>query len=132
MPSYNLNVYKCRPFFKIHIIHHSWCIFSASGTTDTYFMSAMAQLFKSEYKKLTGKNYDTNGMSMTDDEVDNVPSIIIQLVGNDEVKFDVSDPNKYPGLAGNLDPDNPNDILIVLTPNHYFEYDSDKDLYYPR
>lgn len=33
------------------------------------------------------------------------------------------DPSKVPGLAANIDPDNPYDILVAVPPTHYMEHD---------
>ena len=106
-----------------------------SGTTDTYFPRAMAGTFKEIFESMTGVTYDTNGMKLTKEQLDLIPSLVVQLNGVSgsaaDGLFDPSDPDAHPGLAGKLDPDHPNDVLVVMTPKHYFQYNAKKDKYKP-
>ena len=61
--------------------------------------------------------------------------MIVQLAGHelsDDLKFDPKDPDATPGLAGKLDSNHPNDVLVVVTPNTYFIYNSQNGRYFPR
>jgi len=108
-----------------------------SGTTATYFTRKIYDTFTKLFKSEVGVAYHTFGMKLTDAEFDKIPSFVVQLNGysgsTDEV-IDISDPNAHPGLAGKLDPDYPNDVLVVISPKHYFEYDAkdQKFPYHPR
>jgi len=105
-----------------------------SGTTDTYFVRDIADAFKSTFKSLVGVDYNSSGMKLSDEQIDLLPSLIVQLNGYSETdqQFDPSNPDALPGLAGNLDPDNPNDVLVVIPPNHYVDYNPSTDKYIPR
>ncbi len=98
-----------------------------SGTTDTYLTKSLKGPFLSAFKEMIGFDYKVDGMKLTDDEVQKLPTILIQLEG---VKG-ASDPNT-PGLAINIDPDNPHDVLIAIPPAHYVEYDGDNEAYVGR
>jgi len=98
-----------------------------SGTTDTYFTRNIATTFKAVFKSMTGVDYNDRGMKLTDAQVENLPSLVVQLDGYSGTDSVIS----HPGLAENLDPDNPNDVLVVIPPNHYFTYSTKEDKYYP-
>ena len=107
-----------------------------SGTTDTYFNREIASEFKKVFSDLVGVAYDTRGMTLTDEQVDKIPSLVVQL--NGKVKdsegpvFDPLDPDGVPGLAGKVDEKYPNDILVVVPPSHYFDYSAGSNKYVPR
>jgi len=105
-----------------------------SGTTDTYLVRHVANEFKKVFKELVGKDYVDVGMKLTKKEFSRIPSLVIQLNGylDVEQEFDPSNPSVSPGLAGKLDPDNPNDILVVMPPSHFIEYHSGRERYVPR
>lgn len=105
-----------------------------SGTTDTYFPRAIADAFKNAFKIVSGISYSTRGFKLPDGvDVEDLPTIIIQLAGKTgTAEFDPSDPDSIPGLAGKLDPDHPNDVLLTMVPSHYIEYDPKADTYIPR
>lgn len=95
-----------------------------SGTTDTYINRRVASKFNAAYKKLTGKTYSHSGMKLTEQELLALPTILIQLEGHADMnKNFYPDPTQVEGLAGNLDSENPYDILIAIPPTHYMEYD---------
>jgi len=105
-----------------------------SGTTDTYFPRAIADAFKNAFQIVSGISYSTRGFKLPDGvDVEDLPTIIIQLAGKTgTAEFDPSDPDSIPGLAGKLDPDHPNDVLLTMVPSHYIEYDPKADTYIPR
>jgi len=106
-----------------------------SGTTDTYLTRKIADSFKKIFKSEVGVDYNTRGMKLTDAQFEKLPSLVVQLNGysgsTDEI-IDISDPDAHPRLAGKLDPDYPNDVLVVIPPNHYIEYVSKLGKYKPR
>jgi len=102
-----------------------------SGTTDTYFTREIATTFKAIFKFMTKVDYNTHGMKLTDEQVNLLPSLVVQLNGY-EGSAEPSQPDESPGLAGKLDPDHPNDVLVVIPPNSYIEHSSADDRYYPR
>jgi len=102
-----------------------------SGTTDTYFTRNIAKAFRKAFKSEVGVDYNTNGMKLTDAQVEKLPSVVVQLNGYTG-STEILDPDAHPGLAGMLDPKHPNDVLVVIPPDHYFEYSTKGDTYHPR
>jgi len=105
-----------------------------SGTTDTYFNKRIQEAFRKAWKKIMdGKEFTNKEVALTEEEFLSMPTIIFQLEGNDDLnKLIGNDPNLVHGLVGDLDSDNPYDILLAMPPNHYFEFDSDINKYVPR
>jgi hypothetical protein len=99
-----------------------------SGTTDTYLTKKLKGPFLNAFKELVGFDYNTNGMKLTDEDVQKLPTILVQLEGIPGASED----KDTPGLAKNLDPEHPYDILIAIPPAHYIEFDSDNDQYVGR
>ena len=59
-------------------------------------------------------------MFLTEEKLNNLPTILIQFEGNIDLNSLLnSDPSNVPGLAGNLDPNNPYDIIVAIPPSHY-------------
>lgn len=88
-----------------------------SGTTDTYLNADIQKAFKKIWKEIVGKDYSNSEVSMSAEQVLKLPTLLIQLKGVDNNELD---PNTI-GLAGNLDPENKDDILIAMPPTHYME-----------
>jgi hypothetical protein len=105
---------------------NSGSIIVDSGTTDTYFTRNLNAPFRSAFKKIAGYDYDENGMSLTDEQVEMLPTILLQLEGIENADTDI------PGLAGVIDPANPTDVLIAIPPSHYIEYDTQSKRYVGR
>lgn len=101
-----------------------------SGTTDTYMNSILGTPFKNTWKELVGVSYSTSKMKLTEEQVEKIPTILIQLEGSGEQTYNKND--AIPGLAGSIDSKNPNDIIIAMPPAHYVEYDPKKDVYMGR
>lgn len=97
-----------------------------SGTTDTYFTKSLNAPFKSAFKKIVGYDYNENGMVLKDEEVERLPTILVQLEGVQGADVDL------PGMAGDIDPEHPTDILIAIPPSHYIEYDTQSKRYVGR
>lgn len=110
-----------------------------SGTTDTYMTRALSRPFMNTFKQVTGYDYIENGMHLTDEQVNQLPTIIIQLQGNESHNQNVMSNHQQnennqiqPGLAGAIDKENPYDILIAIPPAHYIEYDTSNKKYVGR
>ena len=106
-----------------------------SGTTDTYFARAFGPYFKNLFKEMTGIDYSHNKMRLTKEEIDAMPTILFQLYGNEVLNQAVIDgKNGQPvvGLAKEVDPDHPLDVIIAMPPSHYMEFDTDEDAYVAR
>lgn len=103
-----------------------------SGTTDTFFTSKLAQPFQQAWKLMTGSVYRNRAVYMSYEDIQKLPTIIIQFQGAVELNKAVGDPDKIVGLAGDLDPDHPYDVLLALPPNHYMELSEATGAYYAR
>lgn len=91
-----------------------------SGTTDTYFPLGFSSAFKQLWEELAGVSYHHERMFLTEEKLNNLPTILIQFEGNIDLNSLLnSDPSNVPGLAGNLDPNNPYDIIVAIPPSHY-------------
>lgn len=103
-----------------------------SGTTDTYVTSQLAEPFQQAWKLMTGSAYSNRALYITYEELQKLPTIILQLEGAVELNKEVGDPNKIVGLAGDLDLDHPYDVLLALPPTHYMELSEATGAYYAR
>jgi hypothetical protein len=109
-----------------------------SGTTDTYFTRSLAPYFYKVWKDMTGTDYGNKKMTLTDAELDAMPTIIFQLAGDSEMNPGILDAAKNNGqqsvigLANLVDPTNAHDILIAMPARHYMEFDDDDATWTPR
>jgi len=104
-----------------------------SGTTDTYFSSTLAKPFKKMWKDLTGKDYSHNPISLTTDEIDALPTIMLVMTGFYEDGGPDGNPDDIAGYTGDTDlSDNPRDVVIAIPAAHYMEYDPDTKKYVAR
>ena len=106
-------------------VYNSGGVIVDSGTTDTYFAKGIATAFRAAFEELSGTAYDNEvGKIMTEAEVRAYPTIVIQLQGDEELNKAIdTNPNKVAGLAGDLDPMHPYDVIVVMPPSHYMERD---------
>jgi hypothetical protein len=95
-----------------------------SGTTDTYFTKGISDAFRSAFQKLSGTAFNNVGKVMTDEEVASYPTILFQLYGDEALNMAINSNAKLvPGLAGDLDPEHPFDVILAMPPSHYMEMD---------
>lgn len=100
-----------------------------SGTTDTYLSRALEAPFKAAYKEIMKEDWiGDNSIHLTDEEVLAMPTIMIQLTGKEGSNLDPM----AQGLAGPIDTDNPNDVIVAMPPTHYMEYSAKTQKYTPR
>lgn len=104
-----------------------------SGTTDTFFTLNIQQEFHNAYKELTGKAYSYAEMSLTHEELLVLPTILIQLSGDSQMNQQLyPDHDDAPGLAGEMDPANPYDVILAIPATHYMEYNAQRGTYKSR
>jgi hypothetical protein len=98
-----------------------------SGTTSTYFPHGLSVAFKALWDELSPDvEFNHEKMHLTEEEIHNLPTILLQLEGSEDInKIINEDPSKVPGLAANIDPNNPYDIIIAIPPTHYMEHAHD-------
>mmetsp|Transcript_19649 Transcript_19649/g.45697 ORF Transcript_19649/g.45697 Transcript_19649/m.45697 type:complete len:1160 (-) Transcript_19649:503-3982(-) len=102
-----------------------------SGTTDTYFNSAIAAEFKAVFKKISGYDHNNRAIKLNAKQFAAMPTILIQLESDDATNAE-HDFYKTAGLAGALDPQHPSDVILAIPPSHYMEYNPAKDEYTSR
>lgn len=106
-----------------------------SGTTDTYFARAFSPYFKKLFKEMAGFDYGHSKVKLTQEELDSMPTILFQLAGNEKLNKEVQSKKggkQVVGLANEVDPEHPLDILIAMPPSHYMEFDADEGVYIAR
>jgi len=110
-----------------------------SGTTDTYLNKAMMQPFHELWKELTGKEYSNSPLSLREDQILKLPTLLFQIYpSTNEPTDDNTDndnlphTNNGPNSAEDFDDNHPTDVLIAMPPIHYLEFDSDTEKYVPR
>jgi hypothetical protein len=86
---------------------------------------------------LTGEKYGHGVKQFTKEELAKQPTILFQLSGDETLNQHVLDSSKNSGksvvgLAGDLDPDHPLDVILAVPPEHYYEYDSEEGGYVSR
>lgn len=94
-----------------------------SGTTDTYLNKVVAKEFNKAWFKATGRKYGHYGISLTQNEIRNLPTILIQCHAYSSAPDpSIDDYDKIPGYTGQLDPTSPNDLLIAVPATNYMDY----------
>lgn len=106
-----------------------------SGTTDTYFTREIAAAFQRAWKDIMGNDYNHNAVTLSQQDIAVLPTIIIVMEGHaggvgDETD---ADPNEVPGYAGDIFDDfNPRDVVLAIPGSHYMEFDPDTGKYVAR
>jgi len=106
-----------------------------SGTTDTYLHESIAKSFEKVWERVTGKPYSNDPVKIDKKDLLLLPTVLIQMQAYDEyanplLKMDEID--KMVGLAGDIDSDSPQDIILAVPATHYMEYSASKETYTPR
>jgi hypothetical protein len=101
-----------------------------SGTTDSYFTRELAGAFKSAWTQITGQDYNHNPISLTDDQIAALPTIIIVMEGH----RDNPDLGDVPGYVGGALGDEfwGRDVVWAIPGSHYMEFDPDTSKYVAR
>ena len=102
-----------------------------SGTTGVYLPSVAASIFQTVWLSYVNVPYNTNGMKLTGQQLAQLPTILFQFSGVNGNQFNLNDPGRCVGLAGCLDPEYPNDILVILPPWQYLAPSNYRNVYSP-
>ena len=107
-----------------------------SGTTDSYFTRGLNSAFQSVWKDIMGNSYNHSPVTLTEQDIQALPTIIIVMQGHkggvgDEVD---ADPNSVPGYVGDaFDGEfEPTDVVLAIPGSHYMEFDPDSGKYVAR
>jgi hypothetical protein len=106
-----------------------------SGATDTYFTKKLEKPFQQVWTQITGRKFDKSYTpTLTKEQVDSFPTMIFQLHGVKEYNRQHTKRHigTIVGLAANLDPGHPFDVLVAVPPSHYLEYSAKKDRFVSR
>lgn len=98
----------------------------ASGTTDTYLPGHVEALFKSAYYRIAGTHYSHSSVMLTRSELEALPTILLQLAGDETRNSDLF------GNTAPIDPVHPLDVILAIPPTHYMEYIPGSRVYTPR
>ena len=113
-----------------------------SGTTDTYLIASLSDEFRRVWKELTGLDYSNDPIppDAVEGGLSRFPTLVMQFVPHpdavvgDQDHYD--DPRTVPGLAGLVDLNHPNDVMVAIPPEHYMQRWSPPDgrgtVYTPR
>jgi len=102
-----------------------------SGTTDTYFSKLISTKLRLNWEQLTGTKWSHEKLSLTPEQIDALPTMLIQLAGDKEFNTKVADDNaqgdfnKVSGLAGDLDLNHPWDVILAVPASNYMEHLTD-------
>jgi|ERR1712238_372323 len=103
-----------------------------SGTTDTYWNSAISIEFQKVFTKLAGRAHSNKPMKLSDNEFNSLPTILFQLYSDDGTNSHVSDMFHTAGLAGALDKQHKSDVILAIPASHYMEYNPGTNSYTSR
>lgn len=81
---------------------------------------------------MVGTPYTNNPISLSEEELHKLPTIILQFKGDtvSNTDFDMLSTKNVP-LARDLDPENPYDVILAVPPSHYYEYQPSLGMYIP-
>lgn len=99
-----------------------------SGVPILAFDESIQQSFLEEWKKMVGSAFTLGKVIMTQAELRQLPTIIIQIRAHDGVDKSFN-PKDIPNMAGDRDPDHPFDGLLAVPATHYMEYNPSTNTY---
>jgi hypothetical protein len=99
-----------------------------SGVPLLIFDESIHDTFMAEWKKMVGQQFSFGKMMLTENEVESLPTIIIQIAAHDGVDKSFN-PRTVPNMAGDRDPKNPFDGLLAIPASHYMEYNPSTNTY---
>lgn len=99
-----------------------------SGVPILVFDESIQQSFLEEWKKMVGSAFTLGKVLMTQAEIRQLPTIIIQIRAHDGVDKSFN-PKDIPYMAGDRDPDHPFDGLLAVPATHYMEYNPSTNTY---
>lgn len=82
---------------------------------------------------MTGKQYSNSPVALSQKDILQLPTVLIQLAAYDDMPNPVRNELEIiTGLAGDIDPSSPHDILLAIPATHYMEYSPSKRSFTPR
>lgn len=99
-----------------------------SGVPLLIFDESIQQSFMSEWKKMVGTDFTFGKMLITENDVKNLPTIILQITAHEGVDKSFN-PRTVPNMAGDRDPQHPFDALLAIPATHYMEYNPSTGTY---
>eukprot|EP00986_Skeletonema_menzelii_P007799 scaffold3105_cov213-Skeletonema_menzelii.AAC.1 len=106
-----------------------------SGTTDTYLHKSVAGPFDDVWRKVTGVAYSNIPLRMSKKDLLLLPTVLVQLTAYEDSPDPSTGGHNFDsviGLAADLDPTSPQDVLLAIPAMHYMEYSPSKGTYTPR
>jgi hypothetical protein len=99
-----------------------------SGVPLLIFDESIKDSFMSEWKKMVGSDFSFGKMMLTENDIEALPTIIIQIAAHEGVDKSFN-PRSVPNMAGDRDPKNPFDGLLAIPSSHYMEYNPSTSTY---
>ncbi len=99
-----------------------------SGVPLLIFDESIHDTFMAEWKKMTGQEFSFGKMMLTEEEVEALPTIIVQIAAHEGVDKSFN-PRTVPNMAGDRDPKNAFDGLLAIPSSHYMEYNPSTSTY---
>lgn len=98
-----------------------------------FVFASLSGPFKKAWLELVGTPYTNHPIAMSEEELNRLPTILLQFKGHSSNKdvLETVDNKQHLPLAATLDPNNPLDVLVAVPPSHYMEYQSAKGMYVP-
>ncbi|KAL7537019.1 hypothetical protein ACHAXR_007540 [Thalassiosira sp. AJA248-18] len=106
-----------------------------SGTTDTYLHESIAKSFEAVWLRVTGREYSNEPVKMDQRSILLLPTVLIQMAAYDDGPSRPQQRDqieKVSGLAGDIDPSSPRDVILAVPATHYMEFSPSKGTYTPR
>jgi len=103
-----------------------------SGTTDTYWESTISDAFHAAFLQLTGIAFANKAMPLTTEQVQNLPTILLQLKGDIASNKPIADDTTTTLTGPEFDPEHPYDVLLAIPAINYMNYNAKTKKFTPR
>lgn len=104
-----------------------------SGIPYTYLSSSISKAFRRAWREAIGEEYTKTPLKLSPSQLDALPTILFQFQGLSSIDYTYNlEANNISGVAGNLDPTSPYDVIVAMPPAQYMEYDETKASYTSR
>ena len=101
-----------------------------SGTTDTYLDPKVGAALNDVWQRLMGEKFPTQSVAVSPRDLKKWPTLIFQMKASSEKNTATASP--YGAIAGILDSEHPNDVLVAFPPSRYMVLDLSTNVYRPR
>ena len=104
--------------------------FRISSIPSTYLNSEVGTALDDAWQRLMGENFPTKDVSVSPEELKTWPTLIFQMKSLSGKNSDIA--SVHGAMAGVLDSEHPEDVLIAFPPSRYMVLNLPKNVYQPR